>query len=78
MKMQKSVIYVKKTLKMNMLKIKKFNKVRDHCHYTGEYKGAADSTCSLKYSVPKEISIVSHNGCSDDYHFIIKRVSRKI
>ena len=28
-------------------------KVSDPCHYTGEYRGAAHSICSLKYSVPK-------------------------
>ena len=33
--MQKSVIFVKKNLKINIRK-----KFRDHCHYTGEYRGA--------------------------------------
>ena len=36
-------------------------KVRDHCHYTVEYRGAAHSICNLKYSVPKKIPIVFHN-----------------
>ena len=35
------------------LKDKKYRKVRDHCHYAGEYKGAAHSLYDLKYSVPK-------------------------
>ena len=30
----------------------------DHCHYTGEYSGAAHNTCNLKYGVPEEIPIV--------------------
>ena len=37
------------------VKGKKYSKVRDHCHYTGEYRGASDSTCNLKYSVPKSV-----------------------
>ena len=30
------------------------------------------SICNLKYSIPKKISIVFHNGSNSDYHFIIK------
>ena len=51
---------------------KKYQKVRYHCHYTGNYRGAAHDICSLKYKTPKEIPIVFHNGCTYDYHFIIK------
>ena len=35
------------------LKDKKYCKVRDHCHYRGEYRKAAHSICNLEYSVPK-------------------------
>ena len=41
------------------MKDKKNHKVRDHCHYTEEYRGTAHSLCNLKYSVPKK---VFHNG----------------
>ena len=27
-------------------------KVRDHCHYTGLYRGPANSLCSLRYKIP--------------------------
>ena len=54
------------------LKDKKYYIVRDHCHYTGEYRGAAHSLCNLKYCVPKKIPIVFHSGSNYDYHFIIK------
>ena len=33
-------------------------KVRDHFHYTDEYRGDAHSVCNLKYSVPKKVPIV--------------------
>ena len=42
----------KEILKINMWKIKKYHKVRDHCHYTAECRGL----CNLKYSLPKTIS----------------------
>ena len=47
-------------------------KVRDHCHYTGKFRGAAHSICNLRYKIPKEIPVVFHNGSTYDYHFIIK------
>ena len=51
---------------------KKNYKVRDHCHYTGKFRGAAHNICNLRYKVPKEIPIVFHNDSTYDYHFIIK------
>ena len=36
------------------LQDKKHRKVRDHCHYTGEYRGAVHSICNLKHIVPKK------------------------
>ena len=34
---------------------KLYKKVRDHCHFTGKSRGAADSICNLRYKVPREI-----------------------
>ena len=56
---------------------KKNYQVRDHCHYTGKYRGAAHNICNLRYKVPKEISIVFHNGSIHDYHFIIKELVKE-
>ena len=56
---------------------KKNYKVRDHCHYTGKYTGAAHNICNLRYKVPKEIPIVFHNGSIYDYHFIIKELVKE-
>ena len=52
-----------------------YHKVRDHCHYTGKFRGAAHNICNLRYNVPKEIPVVFHNGSTYDYHFIIKQLA---
>ena len=54
---------------------KKYNKVRDHCHYTGKYRRAAHNICNLRYKTLKEIPVVFHNGSTYDYHFIIKELA---
>ena len=59
------------------MKGEKYQKVRDHCHYTGKYRGTAYGICNLKYSAPKKISAVFHNGSNYDYHFIIKELVEK-
>ena len=56
---------------------KKQQKVRDHCHYTGKYRGAAHNICNLRYKIPKEIPVVFHNGSTYDYHFIIKELAKE-
>ena len=52
-------------------------KVRDHCHYTAKYRGAAHKICNLLYNTPREIPVVFHNGSSYDYHFIIKGLAEE-
>ena len=56
---------------------KKNHKVREHCHYTRKYRGAAHNMCNLRYKVPKEIPIVFHNGSTYGYHFIIKELVKE-
>ena len=56
---------------------KKQQKVRDHYHYTGKYRGAAHNICNLRYKVPKEIPVVFHNGSTYDYHFINKELTKE-
>ena len=55
----------------------KYYKVRDHCHYTGNYRGAAHSICNLRYKTPKEIPVIFHTGSTYYYHLIIKKLTGK-
>ena len=56
----------------NKKEFKLKQKVRDHCHYTGKYRGAAHSMCNLCYKITKDVPVVFHNGSTYNYHFIIK------
>ena len=50
------------------------DKVRDHCHYTGRYRGAAHNKCNLKYKKPKFIPVVFHNLSGYDAHLFVKNL----
>ena len=56
---------------------KLYHKVRDHCHYTGKFRGAAHSIWNLRYKVSTEIPVVIHNGSTYDYHFMIKQLAEE-
>ena len=51
-------------------------KVKDHCHYTGKFRGAGNSKCNLNYKVPKDIPIIIHN-ISYDTHFMINQLAEE-
>ena len=57
----------------NLLNIQ--DRVRDHCHYTGRYRGAAHNLCNLKYSKPNNISVFFHNLTGYDSHLFIKKLN---
>ena len=61
--------------KMKKKKFKLYKKVRDHCHYTGKFRGTAHSIYNLRYKVPIEIPVKTHNGSKYDYHFIIRELA---
>ena len=55
--MKNYVLYVKKSFVLikKSENYKNYCKVRDHCHFTGKYRGTTYSICNLKYKVPKFI-----------------------
>ena len=63
--------------KDNKKEFKLKQKVRDHCHYTGKYRGSAHSICNLRYKITKETPVLFHNGSTYDYYFIIKQLARE-
>ena len=62
---------------MKKISLIKSIKVRDYCHYTRKFKGAAHCICNLRYKTPKEIPIVLYNGSTCDYHFIINQLAKE-
>ena len=79
MKSKKFATYVKKKINTdendkNAFKL--YHKVRDHCHYTENFRGAAHITCDLRCKPPKEIPVLFHNGSTYDYHFIINQLAK--
>ena len=50
------------------------DRVRDHCHFTGRYRGPAHNNCNLKYRKPKSISVFFHNLSGYDSHLFIKKL----
>ena len=50
------------------------DRVRDHCHFTGKYRGAAHNSCNLKYCKPNNIPVFFHNLTGYDSHLFIKKL----
>ena len=49
-------------------------KVRDHCHYTGLYRGLAHLLCNFRYKIPSYIPVVIHNLSGYDTHLFIREL----
>ena len=55
----------------------KDSKVRDHCHYTGKYRGPAHKLCNLMYKIPPYIPVVFHNLSGYNAHPFRKELGKK-
>ena len=53
----------------------KNDKVRDHCHFTGQYRGAAHNSCNLQCRKPLILPVIFHNLQGYDAHLFIKKLS---
>ena len=54
----------------------KILKVRDHCHFTGKYRGAAHNECNLKCRKPLILPVLFHNLQGYDAHLFIKKLAK--
>ena len=51
------------------------DKVRDHCHYTGKYRGALYSKCDLRLKRMRTVPVFFHNLTGYDCHLFVKRLA---
>jgi len=57
-------------------KIKAMAKVRDHCHLSGKFRGAAHAACNSKYKIPQFIPVIFHKLSRYDSHLFIKQLGK--
>ena len=53
------------------------NKVRDHCHKTGRYRGPACNICNLNYKHQNFIPVIFHNGKGYDFNLLFNEIFKQ-
>ena len=51
------------------------DKVRDHCHITGKFRGATHKECNSKLRIPRKLPIIFHNLEGYDGHLIFRKLN---
>ena len=52
------------------------DKVRDHCHVTGKFRGAGHKTCNLNFKLTKKVPVIFYNLRGYDSHLIFNELDR--
>ena len=50
--------------------------VRDHCHVTGKFRGAAHQNCNVKFQLTKKVPVIFHNLRGYDSHLIFNELDK--
>ena len=51
-------------------------KVRDHCHITGKFRGATQRSCNINFQLTKKIPVIFHNLRGYDSHLIFSELNK--
>ena len=51
------------------------NKVRDHRHITGKYRGSAHWSCNVNLKLTKKVPVIFHNLKCYDSHLIMQEIN---
>ena len=52
------------------------DKVRDHCHIKGKYRGAGHWSCNINLKLTKKVPVIFHNLRGYESHLIIKEINK--
>ena len=51
-------------------------KVRDHCHITSKFRGAAHWDCNINFKLTKKVPVIFHNLKGYDNHLIFSELNK--